>query len=374
METYRISSKLKEREHEYLIQTANDASQGLVSTTVYVDGVQTETVNCPHPAEINPQEVLALVKLAHGEKKKEMESLLQTYRQVIADGSPAMMYQLGTAFYYKRLCWEAAELFRAVTGMEPNHHQALNYLGMTLQALGRIEEAVSAATAAVELRPGYADYRNNLGEAYLAANSPEKAIGEFQQAVAINMYYADAYFNLGLGHILRIITNPDPERVSQSAARVIECLNKAALIYPDYKDRSDFGEGLQAVKHADFSRALNLLAGIREAKKANYRREFASFYMRFVLFPGWITEQAVTERIKYLEEEVERNPNYVDLKAELAQCYLEQSRLIWQRGVEQFEKAAEMNSSLPNISSALQEARMALEHLSNALGRVSGKG
>jgi hypothetical protein len=78
METYRLSSKLKEKDREYLIQTANDSNVGTVATVIYVDGVLTETVNCPHPADVQPQEVLSLVKMTHNEKKQEIETLLQT--------------------------------------------------------------------------------------------------------------------------------------------------------------------------------------------------------------------------------------------------------------------------------------------------------
>lgn len=373
METYRISSRLQQQEREYLIQTTNDATAGLVSTTVYVDGIQTETVHCPHPLEINPQELLALVKVTHGEKKEELEAMLQTYQQVVASGDPAMIYQLGTAFYYKCLCLEAAELFHSVASVDSEHHQAFNFLSMTNLELGRIDDALTAARHAVKLRPGYADYRNNLGEAYLAANNAEEAIAEFEQAITINMYYADAHLNLGLGRILRALPGGDRETTPKMMAAINECLDKAGMIYPDYKARTDFQEGLAAIKAGDFGQALNYLRRVREAKKTAHRREFASFYMRFVLFPSWVTERAINERIKYLESEVDQNPNYVDLKIELAQCYFEQSCHIWKRGVEQLSMAAEMNNSLPRVATALEEAKKTHDDMSCAVGRITGK-
>jgi hypothetical protein len=116
METYRLSSKLREKDREYLIQTANDNDLGSVATTIYVDGVLTETVNCPHPNEIKPQDVLSFVKVTHGEKKKEVETLLQTYARVLNSGDVESMSQLGTAFFFKGFYHEARELLKAEIG------------------------------------------------------------------------------------------------------------------------------------------------------------------------------------------------------------------------------------------------------------------
>ena len=123
METYRLSSRLREGEREYLIQTSNDASQGSVATTVFVDGVQTEVVNCPHPTEITHDQMLSLVKLTHGEKKKELETLLKAYGQAVEKNDPELMFHLATAFFYRRFYNEAAELFGRVVSQTPDHHQ-----------------------------------------------------------------------------------------------------------------------------------------------------------------------------------------------------------------------------------------------------------
>jgi len=64
METIRLNSKLREKDREYLIQTSNDVSLGSVSTTVYVDGMRTDTHCCPHPEELTQEQLLEMVKTA----------------------------------------------------------------------------------------------------------------------------------------------------------------------------------------------------------------------------------------------------------------------------------------------------------------------
>ena len=102
METYRLHSKVVENDKEFVIQTTNDAHSGTVASTVYINGVAAETLECPHPSEISPEEVLSLVKLTHDEKKKEVELLLKAYIKVISQGNPELMHHLGCAFFYKR--------------------------------------------------------------------------------------------------------------------------------------------------------------------------------------------------------------------------------------------------------------------------------
>ena len=373
METYRFSSKLREHDREYLIQTTNDVNLGSVLMTVYVNGVPAETVTCPHPSEINPQEILSFVKVAHGEKKKEIEKLLQVYREVTTEGNPEMMYHLGTTFFYKGFYEEAKGLFRAVVQLQPTNHQACNFFGMSELALGNPEQAIAAASRAVEQRPGYADYRNNLAEALVASGAADKAIIELEQTLEINMYYADAYFNLGLARIQQEVNNPNRERLAATVKEITDNFNRASLIYANFKGKV-FEEGMQALAGYDLVRALSVFKGIREEKKDAHRQEFAAFYMKFVMYPNWVNEKAIADRIAFLKAELAKNPAYVDLSVELAQCYLEQSRMVWKEGMKQLQKTSGINPSLRKISSALEEADDAYGYMARTLNNLTERG
>jgi len=257
METYRLSSKLREKNREYLIQTANDTVLGTVSTSVYADGVPTETTNRPHPTEISPQQVLSVVKMTHGEKRSELEALLKAHNEFSVKGDFNSMHQLGMAFFFKRLYLESIELFREVLALKPEHHQALNQLGVAYLAAGKFDAAIKACRQAVAHRPEYADYRNNLGEAYLASSLASEALSEFEKAISINMYYGDAYLNLGLASLLDAVNDPVREKTPGLIKQAIECFNRAALIHPEHKLRSEFEEGLAALEESDMARAIN---------------------------------------------------------------------------------------------------------------------
>jgi len=374
METYRLSSRVREGRHEYIVQTYNDASLGSVATTVYVDGIEAETVNCPHPAEVTHDQMLSLVKLTHGEKKQELESLLKAYAQALEKDDSDLMYQLGTAFYYRRFMREARELFGRVVKLNPDHHQAWNFLGMTHLAIGEVDSSIEAATRAVEYRPGFADYRNNLGEAFLAAGDSVRAIGECEQAISINMYYGDAYFNLALAHLLEATRSTAAERTTHLVGKAVECLNKAGTIYPDYKKQTDYELGSKALQAGDFSRALSVFSQVREFKKERHRQEFAAYYMRFVLYPDWVTEKAVSDRIVYLEQELKRNPNYVDLQRELGECYMEKARITWHKAVKQFNRVAETHPGATGIDDMIDETTRLHQSMNGLISKLARKG
>lgn len=373
METYRLSSKLRENDSEYLIQTSNDSNLGAVSTTIFVNGVVAERVTQPHPEQVDPQDVLALVKSSHGEKKKEIESLLGAYRQAIKQAEPDTMYHLGTAFYYKGFYAEARELFYQAASSSTEHHQAYNFLVVAELALNNPTEAVASGSRAVSMRPRFADYRNNYGEALLAADNYKAAIEQFEQAIEINMYYSDAYFNLALGHIVEAIRQPDRERWPSRLERISDCIKKAVLIYDKYRGQR-LDDAMEALQRAELREALATLKAVREGKRESKRREYAAFHTRFLLVPGWMSEKAVADRIAFLKAELQKNPTYVDLYAELSQCYLEQAKMAWQRAIENYRKTTEINPSLRRAHIALDETEAVYEKMCAVLGRITEKG
>lgn len=373
METYRLKSKLVENDREYVIQTSNDAGLSSVSSMIIINGDLAETIAAPHPEDIESAEVLSLVKMKHRELKREIEVLLEAYRRVLKEGNPQTMLHLAMAFYYRSFHEEACRLLRSATRVDSEFHQAFHYLCMTEMALDNPREAVNAGRKACELRPSFADYHNNLGEAYLEANACRPALEEFEKATRINLYYADAYINTALALILNAVIQDDQTLFGDVISRSTDCLNKAAVISPEYNSEQ-FQNGLTRLAESDINGAYRLLRKARDDKRERHRQEFSTFYMKYVLYPEWASEGAVVERVKFLRSEIEKNPNYVDLYSELGRCYLEQAKMAWRNGIEQYRKALEMNPSLTKAGSALAQAEKAAEQISEALKEIAAKG
>ncbi|MEW6412993.1 MAG: tetratricopeptide repeat protein [Candidatus Zixiibacteriota bacterium] len=370
METYRLNSKLVDDSKEYLIQTTNDVSLGSISSEVYVDGLLADVVNLPHPEQIKPEEVLALVQTTHDEKKREIETLLKAYHEALESANAEMMYHMGLAFFYRRFYGEAQSLFTTAIGLNESYHEAYNLLGQTELALGNVEASSKAVRSAVELRPQYADYRNNFGEALMASMALKEAQQQFEKAIEINLYYSDAYFNLGLALIRQSMEIGMRQMAPNLTAKANDYFNKASLIYPDYKT-AVFERGLTALKAGDTRQAFALLRKVREEKKEAHARRYAPYYMRYALYPQWINEKAIEDRISFLQREIGKNPTYVDLYVELSRCYLEHARMTWKKGVEQYKKTLDINPGLTKLAAHLQEAEDTYDRINEAVKKIA---
>lgn len=371
METFKLNSKLRERDREYLIQTSNDVSLGSVSTTVYVDGMRTDTHSCPHPQDMAPDQLLEMVKKTHGDRKKELEGLLQAYQRAGSDNDPDQSYRLAEALFHKRLIYEALDLLRSVLAVRSGHHQAHDLTGQTCLVAGQVGLAVEAGLKAVELRPQFADYRNHLGEAHLAAGSADPAIVEFEAAIGVNMYYGEAYFNLSLAHILAASNTTDRQQVGQSLDRAHEYLSKAGLVYPEYNSHRHHQEGLKALENRDFGRALSLLRTVVEARKELRRLQLVTMNARLLSHPDSWTIDGVGEQIRSLRAQLDKHPNYVDMQIELARCYLEQAGMIWDQGLETCQRIVEAHPSRERIATILESA---LESRASMLETIKSMG
>jgi tetratricopeptide (TPR) repeat protein len=72
------------------------------------------------------------------------------------------------------------------TRREPKNSDAWSQLSMGYEALRQYDDALDAATKAVELAPGNSLYWRNLGQMDLNANRPEEALRAFEEAAALN--------------------------------------------------------------------------------------------------------------------------------------------------------------------------------------------
>lgn len=374
METFRLSSKLCENDREYLIQTFNDIEHGSICTTVFVDGVRTDTFKHPHPNGLSQDQLLSFVKQTHGERKKEMESLLKAGQLASSENDGESMYRLATTFYCHRLYREAADLLGALTHIDQDHHQAYHLLAMALVALGDSVDAVNVAADAVRLRPGYADYRNCLGEALLSAGAVAEAISEFEAAIKVNMYYGEAYFNLGLARCLEASNSNDPSVRRQLGVRIVDHFRKAAMIQPELENQVQYREGFTGLTDYDFAGALAAFKRVREARREARRQEFIASNQRLMQPFGSWTMEAVTDQIRTLQAKLSQHPNYLDIQVELVRCYLEQAGLVWEQGVEECRRLTEAHPSAAQFADTLEQARSVSQVIAQTIATVGKKG
>jgi tetratricopeptide (TPR) repeat protein len=353
MESNNLTSRVIDDKKEFMVQTVHDMRQKVVRSSLFVNGNLLESSIMPYSDDAPEDELLNLLKRTHNRKKEELEYLLRSIREARDKGDPEVLYHLGSALYHKGLNAEACDLLSLACELRNNYHQAFFVLSQAATACGDMDKAKKAADRAVELSPHFADYRNNLGEICLACESAKRAVIEFEEALKLNVYYAEAYLNLALSYIHNGISHEDFDMYSELKSRALDYLSKATIIQPDFRTR-EYSQALEALSDGNLPEAFDLILKVRDGYKKSRLVKKARYFDRFLMYTDWVSRSQIADRIIHLENELTRNPNYVDLFYELALSYLHQARFDWQKGLEYLKKGLELNPGFRAAERALK--------------------
>src|SRR5207342_2200545 len=108
------------------------------------------------------------------------------------DESTEARLRAAVALHQQGALEAAAQAYRRVLELSPQHADALHLLGVTEQQRGRpeaaislITEAIAAFTRALELRPGLVDAQFRLGDAQRALNRHAQALASYERVLAV---------------------------------------------------------------------------------------------------------------------------------------------------------------------------------------------
>jgi len=373
METYQLKSKLVESSREYFIKTSNDTTSSAISSEVFVNGELAESVKHLHPSEFTEDDVIALLKQTHKDKKKEIESLMVAFETAMEENFPESLVQLGITFYCMQYLPEAEELFKRALNTKPDYDKAHFYLSKTYLDWGYSERAVSYAKMAVDKCPTYADYHNNFGLALLSIKENEKAIAEFEEAIKLNLYYGEAYYNMGIAWINRVISDSSIDSAANSIPIIKDCFNKAIIVISDI-DKPFFEKGLEILENGGLMDAKDIFQKIQKAIAKRIRKDLSRLNMKYVLDSGLISIPILEDQIAYMEHQILKNPSYVDVYADLSQYYLEIAGLYWKKGLDQYVQTRNLNPDLEKAVFGSEQAERVHEEICNTLKILSEKG
>jgi tetratricopeptide (TPR) repeat protein len=102
---------------------------------------------------------------------------------------------------------DAERLYEAVLQTEPDHAEALHYLGVLCAQCGKIEDGIRLLQRSLARDPEAAGTLNDLGVALEKAARYEEALAPYERALALKPDYAEAHYNLGT--VLQILGRHD---------------------------------------------------------------------------------------------------------------------------------------------------------------------
>lgn len=110
---------------------------------------------------------------------------------------PALMAK-GIRHHQRKRYANAERLYRLVLRSQPDHPDALHFLGVLAHQRGDSERAILLIKKAIESVPDNPDALNNLGRVLLETGETQEAVITFRSAVEINTGFFDAWLNLGV--------------------------------------------------------------------------------------------------------------------------------------------------------------------------------
>lgn len=122
---------------------------------------------------------------------------------------------------------EATACFEEAVHGDPDHADAWNCLAACYHAHMRYAEAIASYQRAIKCKPDFAIAYNNLAQAYLAVNRPQEVAASCQEATRLKPDFADAYKHLGVA--LKLLGRPEEADVHFQKARQLRpaCMEPA---------------------------------------------------------------------------------------------------------------------------------------------------
>jgi predicted O-linked N-acetylglucosamine transferase (SPINDLY family) len=109
----------------------------------------------------------------------------------------AALFEQGVKFHGAGDLTQAAEVYRRVLALDPNHTHALHLFGIVAYQIGDLEDAAALIGRATELDPSFADAFTNLGTVLQAQGKHAAAKAAMERAAALTPQAAVVHFNLG---------------------------------------------------------------------------------------------------------------------------------------------------------------------------------
>jgi len=167
----------------------------------------------------------------------------QLYRQILAEQPEHAdaMHFLGVIAHQSGQMDAAINLMRRAIALNPCLASARCNLGNALKDQGRLDEAIAAYRQAIALDANHAESHNNLGNALNDGGQLDAAIAEYRRAIALRPDYAQAYSNLGAS--LHSKGQPD---------EAIAASRQAIALQPDYVEaHCNLGAALYSAARVD---------------------------------------------------------------------------------------------------------------------------
>jgi len=156
---------------------------------------------------------------------------------------------------------EAERIYQQILQSDPNHPEAMTFLGIIAHQVGKSDIAVDLISKALAIKPDNPLALLNLGNAQKSLGKLSEAVDSYRKALSIKPDYVEGHNNLGVAL----------KELGQLNAAV-ESYRKAIALKPDY-----------AEAHNNLGNALKIMGMVKEAEESYHKAitlkpDFAAAY------------------------------------------------------------------------------------------------
>ncbi|MBL0210880.1 MAG: tetratricopeptide repeat protein [Holophagaceae bacterium] len=154
----------------------------------------------PRPASKDPNTLRTLDAAYKLQKAGSLQQAELLYQKVLMaePGNPFSLYALGSIALDRGDTANAVALFRQAWATGYTHETVSTHLGIALQSLGRLDEALEIYETASKLDPRNPRFHSNASVVLAQKGDYEGAFQMAQVAMKLNPKFAPAYMNAGM--------------------------------------------------------------------------------------------------------------------------------------------------------------------------------
>ena len=213
--------------------------------------------------------------------------------------TPAKAVEMAGQLYSRRQYDQAERVCRQIIAARPGNGDAHNILGVSLAALGRMDEAISELRRATKINAQAANFHANLGEILRQAGRLDDAAKAIEEAIKLEPDNAQALNNLG---IIQYERRQFPEAVAN--------YRRAIELQPTMSEA-----------YNNLGNALRMIGDVDEAQLA-YQEALTqrAIYPEVYNNLGTLLQQdrRLEEAEHALRKAIQQNPEYVEAHNNLA--------------------------------------------------------
>jgi Tfp pilus assembly protein PilF len=171
------------------------------------------------------------------------------------------LFNLGNTLQAQGKLDQAVASYQKALALKPELAEVHGNLGNALQTQMKLDDAVACYERALALKPDYAEACYNLGNARQAQDKLNEAAACYERALALKPHLPEAHYNLG-----------NTRQAQDNPAEAAACFERALALRPDYAEAHyNLGCVLQALGRLDealprYQRAVELKPDYSQAR------------------------------------------------------------------------------------------------------------